>query len=850
MLPTTILAIGLPALAYAHPTVLDTEPAVAIERRFKPSPTTSYELKPEDLVKLNVCKDSQGQLKCEERKTGLLTTQTFSLIGKRQSLQPKEERLRCTYTDKDSKKEEKKWVEGDDGKCTNDKEVITKDTCTKDKGKLICQEKAAETFSIFNRISIAIPVPFWNNQAASKPTHGLVCMVDKGQEAAKNATTFRSIVKEQATCIPEKKPLPEITKAECEAAKGKRTCIMEQQTVPAGAKLKQPATTHRWKCSVPGKDGAKAEDKMIKGDEGKCEMKDMLVNGVKQDISLKECKDRNGTAPCLPENQVFRWTLKYERTKCNIPSTKVNGTDGEVRNIKFSDRKCTYEDAKKDIDTMETEAKKKAANAPGVIPKNQTTDATAEMTKKECQDVKGAMTCTKKGEALTWRCKIAYFGGKPIEEKWIKGDEGKCTEADTKKDATKKEEPKKEEPKKPENNATNSTATSTTSASAPTPTPTPTGSAAITRRGIKPSLAGSPKGPSGPDVGEDMAKPVSMSTPSKDLDMLHPVADLPGPSKSRKLEDASLPGIDVMPGMNAMTGDDGMPGDDVPFNMPTSTGRKPNKMMEKPGAADLKDDKTVKIAIPKGDTGKQGPKGEPGRPGPKGKDGRPGPKGKDGMPGPMGLPGMPGKDGENAPILIISTEIEKPKDMKKKKGGRKPLWITRSECRAQEGFETCKKGKKICRISNGSELSEPRLGGSCDGADADEHHVELFEGMSRRAMAKMLAKLLKKELMGGGDDKKGSGKPHHGGKKLKNKMKKKLGGGRKFHDGKTKKSDWVYKQSAVNDCDKLDGTTGCLDGRVTCMFKGRNNKPHIRKYQDRCEWRLRNDSWRSKHHVE
>ncbi|TLD19209.1 hypothetical protein PspLS_09824 [Pyricularia sp. CBS 133598] len=832
MLPTTILAVGLPALAYAHPTVFDAEPAPSLERRFKPAPT-SFELKPEDLVKLNVCKDSQGQLKCEERKTGLLTTPTFSLLGKPPSLQPKEERLRCTYTDKDSKKEEKKWVEGDDGKCTNDKEVITKDTCTKDKGKLICEEKAPEPFSFFNRIPMAISMPFWSPPVSPKPTHGLVCVVDKGQEAAKNATTFRLIVKEQATCIPEKKPLPEITKAECEAAKGKQTCIMERKTVPPGSKLKPPPATHRWKCSVPGKDGAKAEDKMIKGDEGKCEMKDMLANGVKPDITLKECKDRNGTAPCLPENQVFRWTLKYERNKCNIPPTKVNGTDGEVRNIKSSERKCTYEDAKKDIDTMEAEAKKKAANAPGVNLKNQTANATAEMTKKECQDVKGAMTCTKKGDALTWRCKIAYFGGKPIEEKWIKGDEGKCTEADTKKDAT-----KKEEPKKPENNATNSTATSTTSASAPTPTPTPTGPATITRRGINPSLAGPPKGPFLPDLGDEMAKPVPLSMPPIDLDMLDLAADLPGLPKSNMFDDAPLPGLDNMPGL------DDMPGDDLPFDLPLPADRKPN-MMEKPAAADLEDDKTVKIAIPKGDTGKQGPKGEPGRPGP---------KGKDGMPGPMGLTGKPGKDGENAPILIISTEIEKPKDMKKKKGGRKPLWITRSECKAQEGFETCKKGKKICRISNGSELSEPRLGGSCDSADAEEHHVELFEGMSRRTMAKMLAKLLKKELIGGSaGGKKGGGsnsKSRHGGKKLKNKMKKKLGGGRKFHDGKTKNSDWVYKQSAVDDCDKLDGTTGCLDGRVTCMFKGRNGKPHIRKYQDTCEWRLRNDSWRSKHQVE
>ncbi|KAH8841640.1 hypothetical protein MCOR27_010993 [Pyricularia oryzae] len=835
MLPITILAIGLPAMAYAHPTAFDPEPAPTLERRLRLA-SDAFELKPEDLVKLSVCKDSQGQLKCEERKTGLLTTPTFSLISKPQSLQPKEERLRCTYTDKNSKKEEKKWVEGDDGKCTNDKDVITKDTCTKDKGKLVCQEKAPEPISMFNRFPMGISIPFWSPPIAPKSTHGLVCVVDKGQEAAKNATTFRMIIKEQETCIPEKKPLPEITKAECEAAKGKQTCIMDKKTAPPGSKEAPPPATHRWKCSVPGKDGAKAEDKMIKGDEGKCEMKDMLVNGVKPDITLKECKDRNGTAPCLPENQVFRWTLKYERNKCNIPPTKVNGTDGEVRNIKTSERKCTYEDAKKDIDSMEAEAKKKAANAPGVNPKNQTVAATAEMTKKECQDIKGAMTCTKKGDALTWRCRIAYFGGKPIEEKWIKGDEGKCTEADTKKDAKKeepkKEEPKKEEPKKPENNATNSTATSTTSASAPTPTPTPTGPAIITRRGIKPTLAGPPKGPMAPELGDDMAKPVPLSMPPIDLDMLDLAADLPGLPKSSMLEDAPLPGFDDMPG------------DDVPFNLPAPAGRMPADMMDKPAAADLDDDKTVKIAIPKGDPGKQGPKGEPGRPGP---------KGKDGMPGPMGLPGKPGKDGENAPIVIISTEIEKPKDVKKK-GGRKPLWITRSECKAQQGFETCKKGKKICRISNGSELSEPRLGGSCDSADADEHHVELFEGMSRRAMAKMLAKLLKKELTGGGSGgKKGgsiSSKSRQGGKKLKNKMKKKLGGGRKFHDGKTKKSDWVYKQSAVDDCDKLDGTTGCLDGRVTCMFKGRNNKPHIRKYQDTCEWRLRNDSWRSKHQVE
>ncbi|TLS25591.1 hypothetical protein PpBr36_07879 [Pyricularia pennisetigena] len=846
MLPTTILAIGLPALAYAHPTALDAEPAASIERRFKPLSTeSSFELKPEDLVKLNVCKDNQGKLKCEERKTGLLTTPTISMISKPQSLQPKEERLRCTYTDKDSKKEEKKWVEGDDGKCTNDKEVITKDTCTKDKGKLVCEEKAPQSLSFFNRIPIAFSMSIWSPTIAPKPTHGLVCVVDKGQEAAKNATTFRLIVNEQATCIPEKKPLPEITKAECEAAKGKQTCIMERGSVLPGSKEAPPPATHRWKCSVPGKDGAKAEDKMIKGDEGKCEMKDMLVNGVKPDISLKECKDRNGTAPCLPENQVFRWTLKYERNKCNIPPTKVNGTDGEIRNIKFSERKCTYEDAKKDIDAMEAEAKKKAANAPGVNPKNQTATATAtaEMTKKECQDVMGAMTCTKKGEALTWRCKIAYFGGKPIEEKWIKGDEGKCTEADTKKDAAKKEEPKKEEPKKPENNGTSSTATFTTSATAPTPTPTPTGPATVTRRAINPSLAGPPMGRLGSNVNDDMAKPIPLSMPSIDI-----AADLPGPSKSSKLEDKILPGIDVMPG-----------DDDVPFILPLSGDvQKHNNIMDKSGPAGLEDDKTVKIAIPKGDPGKQGPKGERGPPGPKGKDGMPGPKGKDGMPGPMGPTGKAGKDGENAPILIISTEIEKPKDVKKKKGGRKPLWITRSECKAQEGFETCKKGKKICRISNGSELSEPRLGGSCDSADADDHHVELFEGMSRRAMAKMLAKLLKKELTGSGVGKKGgSGKSRRGGKTFKNKMQKKLGGGHKFlggghkfHDGKTKKSDWVYKQSAVDDCDKLDGTTGCLDGRVTCMFKGRNNKPHIRKYQDTCEWRLRNDSWRSKHQVE
>ncbi|TLS22384.1 uncharacterized protein PpBr36_10083 [Pyricularia pennisetigena] len=87
-------------------------------------------------------------------------------------------------------------------------------------------------------------------------------------------------------------------------------------------------------------------------------------------------------------------------------------------------------------------------------PSNQTV---AEVSKKECNALGGTLTCAsapKKegGEVLQWRCRIAYFGGNPIEDKWVPGDEGKCqrseTEAEKEKKAEEARKKKEEEEKK------------------------------------------------------------------------------------------------------------------------------------------------------------------------------------------------------------------------------------------------------------------------------------------------------------------------------------------------------------------------------------------------------------------
>ncbi|TLD18486.1 hypothetical protein PspLS_10320 [Pyricularia sp. CBS 133598] len=85
-------------------------------------------------------------------------------------------------------------------------------------------------------------------------------------------------------------------------------------------------------------------------------------------------------------------------------------------------------------------------------PSNQTI---AQTTKKECKDLSGTLTCASAprkegGEVLQWRCRIAYFGGNPIEDKWVPGDEGKCQRSDTEAEKEKKAEEarKKEEDRK------------------------------------------------------------------------------------------------------------------------------------------------------------------------------------------------------------------------------------------------------------------------------------------------------------------------------------------------------------------------------------------------------------------
>ncbi|TLD07472.1 hypothetical protein PgNI_11101 [Pyricularia grisea] len=86
-------------------------------------------------------------------------------------------------------------------------------------------------------------------------------------------------------------------------------------------------------------------------------------------------------------------------------------------------------------------------------PSNQTL---AQTSKKECTDLGGTLTCAsapKKegGEVLQWRCRIAYFGGNPIEDKWVTGDEGKCQRSETEAEKEKKAEEarkKKEEDRK------------------------------------------------------------------------------------------------------------------------------------------------------------------------------------------------------------------------------------------------------------------------------------------------------------------------------------------------------------------------------------------------------------------
>ncbi|KAI6496209.1 hypothetical protein MCOR18_000705 [Pyricularia oryzae] len=72
-------------------------------------------------------------------------------------------------------------------------------------------------------------------------------------------------------------------------------------------------------------------------------------------------------------------------------------------------------------------------SCPSTLSSNQTL---AQTTRTECKGLGGTLTCAsapKKGggEVLQRRCRIAYFGGNPIEGKWVPGDEGKCQGSDT-----------------------------------------------------------------------------------------------------------------------------------------------------------------------------------------------------------------------------------------------------------------------------------------------------------------------------------------------------------------------------------------------------------------------------------
>lgn len=90
-------------------------------------------------------------------------------------------------------------------------------------------------------------------------------------------------------------------------------------------------------------------------------------------------------------------------------------------------------------------------------PSNATNATTGETTRKECADMRGQLECVSAkgkdgGDApLRWRCRVAFFGGNPFQDKWVKGDEGKCEKSDTEEEKAKKaaeEKKKKEEEEK------------------------------------------------------------------------------------------------------------------------------------------------------------------------------------------------------------------------------------------------------------------------------------------------------------------------------------------------------------------------------------------------------------------